>query len=269
MKSPFALALVTVSLVSSLIAADAPKDQKDKVSYSIGVDIGKNMKRQGVEVNPAMLAEGLSDALNGAKPRLTEEEMASTMQAFRTEMQAKMAQKQKEATENNKTKGEAFLADNKKKEGVKTLPSGLQYKVITEGKGAKPKATDTVVTQYRGTLIDGTEFDSSYKRNEPATFPVNAVIPGWTEAIQLMSVGSKYQLFVPASLAYGENAPPAIGPNSTLIFDVELVDIKKPEAAPKTSPVEVTTEPVSAPSPGRRRSNRLQALRSGRGWPAN
>jgi FKBP-type peptidyl-prolyl cis-trans isomerase len=139
-----------------------------------------------------------------------------------------MKAKQAEAGADNKAKGEAFLAANAKKEGWKTTPSGLQYKILTTGTGVKPKATDTVITQYAGTTIDGTEFDSSYKRNEPAEFPVNAVIPGWTEALQMMPVGSKWKLAIPANLAYGENAPPQIGPNSVLLFDVELVGIKKP-----------------------------------------
>jgi FKBP-type peptidyl-prolyl cis-trans isomerase len=179
---------------------------------------------------------------------MTDEEMQATMEALRNEVRANMEKKQREAAEANKAKGEAFLAENKEKEGVKTLPSGLQYKILKEGKGEKPKATDIVVTQYRGTLVDGTEFDSSYKRNEPASFPVNQVIPGWTEALQLMPKGSKWQLFVPANLAYGEMGPPPIGPNSTLIFEVELVDIQKPKPAQEATSAEATTEPVAAPA---------------------
>lgn len=243
MKKSVCLALSTALSLStmSLYADDTPKDQKDKVSYSIGLDIGSRMKQQGLEVNPEMLSSGIKDAFTGAKPKLTEEDIQKTMEAFSAEMRTKMEAQQKQLAEENKkagaenkTKGDAFLAENKKKEGWKTLPSGLQYRVLTEGKGAKPKATDTVSTNYRGTLIDGKEFDSSYKRNEPAEFPVNGVIPGWTEALQLMPVGSKWQIAVPANLAYGESAPPEIGPNSVLLFDIELLDIKKPAADGKT-----------------------------------
>lgn len=212
-------------------AQDAPKDTKDKVSYSIGLSIGGNLKRQGVEVNEEQFFNGIKDALSGAKPRLSEEEMNTTMQGFQQEMVAKAQTKLKEASDKNKSAGEAFLADNKKKEGVKVTSSGLQYKVISEGKGEKPKETDTVIAHYKGALIDGKEFDSSYKRNEPAEFPLNQVIPGWTEGLQLMTVGSKYQFVIPSELAYGKNAPAEIGPDSTLVFDVELVGIKKAEAA--------------------------------------
>jgi FKBP-type peptidyl-prolyl cis-trans isomerase len=247
MKHTRIAALIALLAVPVLNAQDAPKDQKDKVSYGIGLSIGTKMKRDAVDLNPEMIAKGLNDGLSGAKPLMTEDEVQKTMQAFQTEMQSKMAQKQKTASDKNKSEGEAFLAANKAKEGVKTLPSGLQYKIITEGKGDKPKSTDTVTVNYRGTLIDGTEFDSSYKRNEPVSFPLDKVIPGWTEGLQLLPVGTKAQLVIPAALAYGENAPPSIGPNATLIFDVELLEIKKPEAAAKT-PVTVTTEPVSAPT---------------------
>ena len=247
MKHTRIAALIALLAVPVLNAQDAPKDQKDKVSYGIGLSIGTKMKRDAVDLNPEMIAKGLNDGLSGAKPLMTEDEVQKTMQAFQTEMQTKMAQKQKVASEKNKADGEAFLAANKAKEGVKTLPSGLQYKIITEGKGDKPKSTDTVTVNYRGTLIDGTEFDSSYKRNEPVSFPLDKVIPGWTEGLQLLPVGTKAQLVIPSALAYGENAPPSIGPNATLIFDVELLEIKKPEAAAKT-PVTVTTEPVSAPT---------------------
>jgi FKBP-type peptidyl-prolyl cis-trans isomerase FklB len=251
MKLPLSAALIALLAVPSLRAQEAPKDEKDKVSYIIGNSIGKSMKRDGVEINQQMLDKGLADGLSGAKPLIPEEEAQKTMQAFQQAMQEKMMKKRQELGEKNKAAGEAFLAENKKKEGVQTLPSGLQYKVITTGTGGKPKSTDTVEVNYRGTLIDGTEFDSSYKRNQPVSFPVGQVIPGWTEALQLMPVGSKWQLFIPSGLAYGENAPPSIGANSVLLFDVELLGIKKEEAAkpvPSASPVSVTTEPVSAPS---------------------
>ncbi|MEA3186980.1 MAG: FKBP-type peptidyl-prolyl cis-trans isomerase FklB [Chthoniobacter sp.] len=217
----------SVTAVSLHAADDVPKETKDKVSYSVGLNIGNNLKRQGLDVNADMLMNGVKDGLTGAKPRLSEEDMEKTMQAFSTEMREKMQAKQKELSDKNKTAGDAFLTENKKKEGWKALPSGLQYKIVNEGKGEKPKATDTVSVNYRGTLTDGKEFDSSYARNEPAEFPVNGVIPGWTEALQLMPVGAKWQLAIPSTLAYGENAPPEIGPNSVLLFDVELLAIKK------------------------------------------
>src|ERR1043166_9108609 len=208
------------------------KDQKEKISYAIGMNIGLNLSRQKVDINPDVLAAGLKDALAG-KPQLTPDQVKDVMAQFEKDME----QKQKEAGEKNKTEGAKFLEENKKKDGVKTTASGLQFKVLKEGSGASPKETDTVVTNYRGTLIDGTEFDSSYKRNEPASFPVNRVIKGWTEALQLMKPGAKYQLFIPSSLAYGERgAGQLIGPNATLIFEVELLSIKPPEPAATVAP---------------------------------
>ena len=202
------------------------KSQKDKLSYSIGINVGKNMKQLATEIDSEHFMKGFKDAFSGAKPMLSEEEMQSVLAAFQKEMVAKQAEKMKAIGEKNKKEGEAFLAANKKKEGVKTFPSGLQCKIIKEGAGKNPKATDKVSCQYEGTLIDGTVFDSSYKRGEPTTFPVNGVIPGWTEALQKMKVGSKWQLFVPSKLAYGERgAGPQIGPNAVLIFTVELVSI--------------------------------------------
>lgn len=188
-----------------------------RASYGMGFSIGSNLKGQRAKLDMKALLGGLQDALAGAKPQFTEEEIQAAMQAFD---QQQTAQWRKE--------NEDFLADNGKQKDVKTLPSGLQYKVLTAGAGKKPKATDQVVTHYRGTLIDGNQFDSSYDRKQPATFPVNRVIPGWTEALQLMGVGSKWQLFVPAKLAYGDRPPPgaAIPPGSTLIFEVELLEIK-------------------------------------------
>lgn len=209
------------------------KDQKDKVSYSIGMNIGNNLKKQSIDVNPDVFAQGIKDALSGSKALMTEQEVNETIMAFQKEMSAKQIERLKELGEKNKKEGEAFLAENKKKEGIITLPSGLQYKVINEGTGETPELTDVVTVNYRGTLIDGTEFDSSYRRGQPATFPVNAVIAGWAEALQLMKVGSKWQLFIPSDLAYGERgAGRDIGPNATLIFDVELLSIKKEGAKP-------------------------------------
>jgi FKBP-type peptidyl-prolyl cis-trans isomerase FklB len=208
--------------------APAPKDQKDKVSYSIGVEIGKNLKKQSVDVNSEFLVKGVKDAYAGGKFLMTDQEMAEALMAFQKEMMAKQQELAKKLGEKNQKEGEAFLAENKAKEGVTVLPSGLQYKVTKAGTGKKPKATDTVTVHYRGTLIDGTEFDSSYRRGQPVSFPVNGVIPGWTEALQLMEEGAKWQVFIPSKLAYGDRgAGPQIGPNATLIFEIELISIQE------------------------------------------
>jgi len=201
--------------------------QKEKVSYSIGLDIGKNFKMSEMDVDLGALTLGMQHALSDSAPRLTEQQIQETMQKFQQEMMAKQNEKAGMQGDDNKAKGEAFLAENAKKEGVVTLPSGLQYKIIKAGTGPKPKATDEVTTHYRGTLLDGTEFDSSYKGDKPVSFQVNGVIPGWVEALQLMPVGSKWQLFIPSNLAYGPRGRGgAIGPNATLIFDIELLAIK-------------------------------------------
>jgi FKBP-type peptidyl-prolyl cis-trans isomerase FklB len=201
--------------------------QKDKVSYAIGMNIGTTLHRQSVEVDPKVLAQGLQDALSGGKTLLSEDEARTTLTDLQNEMRKKQQEKMQAAAETNKKEGDAFLAANKTKEGVVTLPSGLQYKVLTAGTGPKPTTGDAVACNYRGTLIDGKEFDSSYKRGQPATFPVSGVIKGWTEALQLMPVGSKWQLVVPSDLAYGERGQgPDIGPNATLIFEVELLSIQ-------------------------------------------
>ncbi len=205
------------------------KDQRDKVSYAIGVDIGNTFKRQSIDVDPELLAKGIKDAFSGGKKLMTEDEMKETMTGFQKDMMAKQAARMKELGEKNKKEGEAFLAENKQKEGVVTLPDGLEYKVLKAGSGKKPKPTDTVTVHYKGTLINGTEFDSSYRRGSPATFPVTGVIPGWTEALQLMSEGAKWQIFIPSQLAYGERgaAGGMIGPNATLIFEVELISVQE------------------------------------------
>jgi FKBP-type peptidyl-prolyl cis-trans isomerase FklB len=225
---------IAIALVLSLFGGtamtqkkSAPKTQKEKVSYSIGINLGKNMKSQGLDLDEALLIQGLKDALGGSKAALTDAEMDATMNSFQQEMSAKMQAKQKVDGEKNLKEGEAFLAANKKKEGVVTLASGLQYKIIKAGNGTRPTEAQTVQVHYRGTLIDGTEFDSSYKRGQPAEFPCGQVIKGWVEALQLMSVGAKWQLFIPANLAYGPNgAGQLIGPNATLLFEVELLAIK-------------------------------------------
>ena len=207
------------------------RDQKDKFSYSIGVNIGSNLSKQNIPVNPDAITAGIKDAIAG-KPQLTPDQIKEVMATFEKDME----QKQKAAGEKNASEGTKFLEENKKKDGVKTTGSGLQYKALKQGTGAQPKESDTVTVNYRGTLINGTEFDSSYKRGQAATFPLSGVIKGWTEGLQLMKVGSKYQLFVPPNLGYGDRAVgPDISPNSTLIFEVELLDIKPAETT-GTSP---------------------------------
>jgi len=231
------IAVLAMGLIPVMAqAADSTplKTQKDKVSYSIGLDIGEKLKKQSIEVDPELLARGIKDAISDAKPLLTEEEVQTVMTAFQQELQTAAMAHMKELGDKNMKEGDAYLAENKKKKGVVVLPSGLQYKVIKTGTGKKPKATDTVTTNYRGTLVDGTEFDSSYKRGEPASFPVSGVISGWTEALQLMPVGSKWVLYVPPNLAYGpRGAGQAIGPNATFIFEVELLSIQEPTKSGK------------------------------------
>lgn len=229
MKSALAV-LVLLALLEPCAGArqkEALKTQKDRISYSIGLDIGKSLKRQSIEVNENFLIQGLKDALFNGKQLLSDDEAREILVAYQKEMVARLTEEAKKTGEKNKKEGEKFLAQNKYKPGVVALPSGLQYKILKEGTGKTPRATDTVVTNYRGTSIDGKEFDSSYRRGKPATFRVNQVIRGWTEALQLMKVGSKWQLFVPSGLAYGANgAGPEIGPNAALIFEVELLEIK-------------------------------------------
>jgi FKBP-type peptidyl-prolyl cis-trans isomerase len=207
------------------------KTEKDKVSYAIGVNIGKSMRKDTVDIDPAIFSRGMKDALAGSKLLLTDDEMKAALTKLQSDLRSKQEEAMQKAGEINKKTGEDFLAQNKTKEGVVALPDGLQYKILKEGTGPKPTATDTVVCNYRGTLIDGTEFDSSYKRGQPATFPVSGVIKGWTEAVQLMPVGSKWQVFLPADLAYGNRgAGQDIGPNATLIFEVELLSIQNKAA---------------------------------------
>ncbi|MDZ7359434.1 MAG: FKBP-type peptidyl-prolyl cis-trans isomerase [candidate division KSB1 bacterium] len=230
MRFQLAVSMVLIGLLGCQTDKDKKivlETQKQKVSYSIGLDIGRNLKQGEIDIDLEALGRGIKDAVSDSTPLLTEAQIQETMQKFQQEMIDKQSQSANRASEKNTQEGEAFLAENAKKEGVITLPSGLQYKVIKAGSGRKPKLTDEVTTHYRGMLIDGTEFDSSYKRGEPTSFPVDGVIAGWTEALQLMPVGSKWQLFVPPNLAYGpRGAGNAIGPNATLIFDIELLAIK-------------------------------------------
>jgi len=224
-----------VAIVTASVSAEDKielKDAKQKTAYAIGMDIGKDIsnsfKRQGIDLDANILAVGIGDSLKG-KTQLTEAEAQKILADFRTQMMSKMQETEKASADKNEKEGEAFLAANAKKEGVKTTASGLQYKVLKSGdaNGKSPKATDTVRVHYHGTLIDGSVFDSSVERGEPAKFPVNGVIPGWTEVLQLMHVGDKWQVYIPGKLAYGEHSPsPKIGPNSTLIFDVELLGVQ-------------------------------------------
>ncbi|MCJ8167390.1 FKBP-type peptidyl-prolyl cis-trans isomerase [Pontibacter sp. E15-1] len=198
-------------------------DLKEKISYIIGRDMANNLAKQGITIDVDPFIKGMKEVQEGTPSSLSQEEVQQAMMA----LQQEMAQKQNAAGSENQQVGEAFLAENKKREGVTTLDSGLQYQVIEEGSGKSPSKNDTVTTHYHGTLIDGTVFDSSYARNEPATFPVNGVIAGWTEALQLMKEGAKWRLFIPSNLAYGaQGAGEAIGPNATLVFDVELLAVK-------------------------------------------
>jgi len=207
-------------------AAVTLKTQKDKESYAMGMNLGTGLHRQGMTLDPALVAKGMRDAMNGAKTLLTEDEARAALQQLQTDVRQKMDTKAKEEGMSNRKAGEAFLSSNKAKPGVVTLPDGLQYKIEKEGTGPKPTAGDSVTCNYRGTTIDGKEFDSSYKRGQPATFPLGNVIKGWTEALQLMPVGSKWDLYIPADMAYGDHPPSAdIAPGSTLVFEVELLSI--------------------------------------------
>jgi FKBP-type peptidyl-prolyl cis-trans isomerase FklB len=217
--------------------------EKDKQSYAIGLNVGKSLHRDDIDVDPKIVLQGLQDAMADGKVLLTDDQIKTVMTSLQNQVRQKQEEKRQALAESNKKDGAAFLAANATKPGVVTLPSGLQYKVLTAGTGAKPTATDTVVCNYRGTLLDNTEFDSSYKRGQPMTFPVNGVIKGWTEALQLMPVGSKWQLFIPADLAYGERAQGPGGPNSTLVFEVELMSIQ-PKTPPAATPGAETQPPT-------------------------
>ncbi len=212
--------------------AGKPESVQDRASYVIGYNLGRTLKQNDVNANSDLIVKGLRDGMTGANGMLTDAEMQSTMQEFQKQVQEQQEAKQKVVGEKNKTEGEAFLAKNKAKAGVKTTASGLQYEVEKEGTGPTPKATDTVTVNYKGTLMDGTTFDSSYDRGQPATFVLNQVIAGWTEGVQLMKVGSKYKFYIPSALGYGDKGAGAtIGPNSPLIFEVELLSIGEPKPA--------------------------------------
>lgn len=227
----FLLVLVVAALaVTQAFAADkAPASEAEKLGYSLGYNIGNNLKRDSVEAPVDQIVKGLQDAYQGKEGALSKEEMYSIVMGYQKMMMAKRTEEIKKIAEKNKLEGEAFLAENKKKPGVVVTSSGLQYTIITAGTGKKPKDTDTVKAHYRGTLPNGTEFDSSYKRGEPATFPVKGVIAGWTEVLQLMQEGAKWHVVIPSALAYGERGNPAgIGPNQVLEFDIELLKVVQP-----------------------------------------
>ena len=230
-------------------AALALNTPKDKQSYAIGINVGKglsqNLKQAGVDIDPAILVRAIKDVLAGDKQSMTDQEAQDTLKALQADMRKEQQVKQEQLAESNKKEGDEFLSANKAKEGITTLPDGLQYKVLQEGTGPKPTAADSVTVNYRGTLLNGTEFDSSYKRGQPATFNVGGIIKGWTEALQLMPVGSKWQLFIPSELAYGpRGAGRDIGPNATLVFEVELLSIQPKPAAPTPA-----VSPAAAPTP--------------------
>lgn len=233
MKYAVAVMLAVGLLFSTCFAAEkaAPKDQaltsqKGKESYSMGYQFGQSAKANRFDIDVDVYLSGLRDSLSGAKPALSQDEMQDAVSGIQKRVMAAQQKEMAASAEKNLAAGKAFMDENKKKPGVKTLPSGLQYKVITEGSGKTPKETDQVTVNYKGTLITGTEFDSSYKRGQPATFPVKGVIPGWTEALQKMKEGSKWQLVIPPELAYGSRGMGPIPPNSTLVFEVELISVK-------------------------------------------
>jgi len=220
--------LFLVCLIAVPAVAEELKTEKEKISYAIGMSIGSDMQRQELDLDVKLLADGLSAAYADQETLLSQEDMVKTLVAFQQKKQAELQAKAAEIGDKNKAAGQKFMGENATKEGVKTTASGLQYEVLTEGRGATPTADDKVTVNYRGTLVDGTEFDSSYKRGEPVSFPVNGVIAGWTEALQLMKEGDKFRLVIPENLAYGERgAGQLIGPGSTLVFEVELIKVEK------------------------------------------
>ncbi|MBI2786453.1 MAG: FKBP-type peptidyl-prolyl cis-trans isomerase [Legionella longbeachae] len=223
-------AIFGLAMSTAMAATDANSlvTDKDKLSYSIGADLGKNFKNQGIDINPDALAKGMQDGMSGAQLILTEQQMKDVLNKFQKDLMAKRSTEFNKKADENKSKGDAYLSTNKSKPGVVVLPSGLQYKVIDTGSGNKPGKSDTVTVEYTGTLIDGTVFDSTEKNGKPATFQVSQVIPGWTEALQLMPAGSTWEVYVPSDLAYGARSVGGpIGPNETLIFKIHLISVKK------------------------------------------
>ncbi len=224
-------AILSCLIISPVIAEERKQltTEKEKVSYGIGLSLGRDFKMKSIDIDSQALIQGVEDALQGEKPALSDEEIRAAITNLQKKLAARKQVQEKEYAEQNLKEGKSFLEKNKKRKGVVELSSGLQYEILREGKGTKPKVEDTVVANYQGTLIDGTEFDSSYKRGQPAEFALNRVIKGWTEGLQLMNAGAKWKLYVPPNLAYGpKSAGPTIGPNSTLIFEIELLEVKTP-----------------------------------------
>jgi FKBP-type peptidyl-prolyl cis-trans isomerase len=248
MKSVILSVFLSVGLVAPLLAdsTNVLSDEKSKASYAIGMSIGHNFQQQNLDIDLNLVLRGMKDMQAGGATLLTVPEMQSTLKAFQQAIMAKQMKARQELAESNKVAGAAFLATNKNNPGVITLPDGLQYQIITTGTGVNPASSDTVTVNYRGSLLNGTEFDSSYKRGQPATFPVGGVIPGWTEALEKMPVGSKWKLFIPSELAYKEQGNRGIPPNSTLIFEVELLDTKPTPALASAQPL--TSDIIKVPS---------------------
>jgi FKBP-type peptidyl-prolyl cis-trans isomerase FklB len=243
--------VTTVALGADGTADSVLTDTKAKVSYGIGMNLGQQFRNDELDIDPELLLRGLKEAMAGQPLLMTETEMRNTLQSHLREAQTRRQEKRRLLGETNRAEGEKYLTANKAKEGVVALPSGLQYRVVQEGSGASPKSNDVATVHYRGKLIDGTEFDSSYSRGEPAEFPVNRVIRGWTEALQLMKAGAKWELTIPSALAYGEGGSGAkIGPNAVLLFEVELIAFKTPETppTPPAPPQAVTSDIIKVPS---------------------
>lgn len=253
MKYIFAI-IISIAFLFNVCYGDEKlelKDQRGKESYSLGYQFGQNLKKQGVDINLEVYTAGIRDALAEKEPPISSEEIQTTIKNLQQRIAAAQQEEQKKMAEKNLAEGKKFLEENAKKEGVKTLPSGLQYKVIKEGSGRTPKATDTVTVHYLGTLIDGTEFDSSYSRSEPANFQADRVIAGWKEALQLMKEGAKWQIFIPPDLAYGKRSAGHIGPNSTLIFEVELLSIGNGSDPKATEQKPAIGAPATEPASGK------------------
>ncbi|HEY3932237.1 MAG TPA: FKBP-type peptidyl-prolyl cis-trans isomerase [Verrucomicrobiae bacterium] len=248
MNTTFWMTVFSLATATSLLADDANilGDTQSRSSYAIGMMMGERWKQQGIDLNNEVFLRGLEDAEAGTNTLMTEKEMGDTLNQFQQTLMAKQKQMREEMGEKNKAEGSAFLAANKNNPGVVTLPDGLQYKIITEGTGKIPAPDDIVTVNYRGTFVDGKEFDSSAKTGHPVQFPANHVIPGWTEALTKMKVGSKWELFIPPVLAYGEQGGRTIPPNATLIFEVELLDVKA--APPVAPPAPLTSDIIKVPS---------------------
>ena len=261
-KKGLTVALLIATFVCSAFYALAGeqtslKDERDRLSYSFGMNFGSTLRKQSIDINPEVYFRGLLDAYKGDRTLMTDAEAREAVSNFQKQMAAKQEAERKALAEKNKKDEEAFFAANKKREGVVTLASGLQYKVLREGKGELPKATDVITANYRGTLLDGTEFDTSYEKGDPITFRVNSAIPGWVEALQMMKEGSKWKIFIPSSLAYGERPVGVIGPNSALVFEVELVKI---ESSPADEAVALA---VAKPLPGAPKELKLVVVPEG------